>query len=64
MPDKYLSYFIELGMVKLIIDDLKNYSRANTVVALLKIMTHLATHRDCKAAILKYNGLEKAMEYS
>ena len=63
MPDKYLSYFIEIGIVKLILDDLNSYARANTVCNLLKILTYLSTHRDCRAYILKYNGLEKAMDY-
>lgn len=64
MPDKYQSYFIELGMVKLILDDLSAYARANTVCNLLKIMAYLSCHRDCRAYILKYNGFEKALEYT
>ena len=64
MPDRNLSYFIELGMVKLLLEDLSNYARANTVCLMLRIMSYLATHRDCRANILKDNGLEKAMEYT
>lgn len=62
MPDKYCPNFVELGLVKLILDDLSLYARANVKKNLCRIMTYLATHRDCKAYILRYNGLEKAQE--
>lgn len=52
MPDKYLSIFVELGLVKLIIDDLQNYSRADTRSKLCRVLAFLACHRDCKAYIL------------
>lgn len=64
MPDKYITSFIELGMVKLVLDDLKTYARANTIMNLLKILTYLSTHQDCRAYILKFNGLEQALEYA
>ena len=52
MPDKYLSIFVELGLVKLILDDLASYSRADTRSKLCRVLSYLATHRDCKAYIL------------
>lgn len=64
MPDKYVTYFIEMGFVKLILEDLNAYARANTVCALLKILTYLATHRDCRAYILKYNGYDRALQFT
>jgi hypothetical protein len=62
MPDKHLCNFIEIGMVRQVIDDMNNYARARTISSLCKILTYLATHKDCKAYILKYNGLERANE--
>jgi len=64
MPDKYVTYFIEMGFVKLILEDLNAYARANTVCALLKILTFLATHQDCRAYILRYNGYDRALEFT
>ena len=64
MPDKYITYFIEMGFVRLILQDLNAYARANTVCALLKILTFLSTHQDCKAYILKYNGFERIIEFT
>ena len=64
MPDKYQPSFVELGLVKLILDDLNLYARANVKKNLCRIMTYLSTHRDCKSYILRYNGLEKAQEMS
>jgi|AACY02.4.fsa_nt_gi hypothetical protein len=61
MPDKYCSSFIEIGMVKLILDDLTKYARSDTKASLLRVLLYLSTHRDCQAYILKYNGLEKIM---
>ena len=61
MPDKYCCMFIENGLINLLIKDLFNYSRPNIICNLLKVLRYLATHQDCKAYILKYNGLEKAM---
>lgn len=64
MPDKYFSVFVEIGMVKLILDDLPRYARQDTKSNLLMVLIYLATHKDCKSYILKYGGFEKAMEYS
>jgi hypothetical protein len=61
MPDKYCSSFIEIGMVKLILDDITKYARADTKASLLRVLLYLSSHRDCQAYILKYNGLEKIM---
>lgn len=63
LPDKYMSTFIEVGVVKLILDDLKFYARANTIVNLLRVLTYLSTQQDCRAYILSQGGLEKAMFY-
>lgn len=62
MPDKYFSNLVELGLVKLILDDLNLYARANVKKNLCKILTYLSSHRDCRAYILRYNGLDKAQE--
>ena len=62
MPDKYCTSFVEIGMVKLILDDINKYARSDTKINLIKVLTYLACQRDCKSYILKYNGLEKAME--
>ena len=62
MPDKYLSSFIEIGMIKLILEDLTKYARADVKANLMLVLLYLSTHRDCKAYILKYNGLERIME--
>ena len=62
MPDKYLSAFVEQGMVRLILRDIENYARADTKCKLCLMLTYLATQKDCKAYILKYNGLEEAMK--
>ena len=64
MPDKYCCNFVELGMIKTIIDEIDNYARADTKRNLIKVLAMVATHRDCRAYILKYNGLQKAMELS
>lgn len=61
MPDKYCSSFIEIGMVKLILNDMTKYARSDTKANLLRVLLYLSTHRDCQAYILKYNGLEKIM---
>lgn len=61
MPDKYFSTFVECGMVNMILRDIDNYARADTKVKLCQVLTYIATQKDCKAYILKYNGLEKAM---
>jgi hypothetical protein len=37
------------------------YARASVKKNLGRILSYLATQRDTKAYILKYNGLEKAM---
>lgn len=57
MPDKYFTVFIEIGMVKMILDDLHRYARQDTKSNLLKVLMYLSSHRDCKAYILKYGGL-------
>mmetsp|Transcript_29513 Transcript_29513/g.44868 ORF Transcript_29513/g.44868 Transcript_29513/m.44868 type:complete len:223 (+) Transcript_29513:2421-3089(+) len=62
MPDKYNSTFVEMGMIKLILDDMNNYARADTKCNLCRVLNYLSNHSDCRAYILKYNGLEKAME--
>jgi|AACY02.6.fsa_nt_gi hypothetical protein len=62
MPDKYFANFVELGLVKLILDDLNIYARANVKKNLCRVLTYLSSHRDCKAYILRYNGLERALE--
>jgi len=62
MPDKYSAMFVELGLVKLILDDLNIYARANVKKNLCRVLTYLSTHRDCKAYILRYNGMERALE--
>jgi hypothetical protein len=62
MPDKYCSSFVEIGMIKLILDDISKYARSDTKINLIKVLTYISSHRDCKAYVLKYNGLEKAME--
>ena len=62
MPDKYNSNFVELGMVKLLLEDMSHYALAEVKCNMCRVLTFLANHRDCKAYILKYNGLEKAME--
>ena len=62
MPDKYCSSFVEIGMIKLILDDINKYARSDTKINLIRVLTYICTHRDCKAYVLKYNGLEKAME--
>jgi hypothetical protein len=61
MPDKYLSKFIEAGMIKLLLSDLDDYARASVKKALCRVLTYLASQRDCRAYILRYNGLEKSM---
>ena len=62
MPDNKCPVFVELGLVKLILDDLNLYARVNVKKNLCKILTYLATHKDCKAYILRYNGFEKAQQ--
>ena len=62
MPDKYCSSFVEIGMIKLILDDINKYARSDTKINLIRVLTYICTHRDCKAYVLKYNGMEKAME--
>lgn len=59
-PDKFMAEFIEVGLIKLILDDLNLYVRANVKKSLCRVLTYLSSHRDCKAYILRYNGLEKA----
>ena len=61
MPDKYLSKFIEAGMIKLLLSDLDDYARASVKKVLCRVLTYLASQRDCRAYILRYNGLEKSM---
>ena len=62
MPDKYNSNFVEIGLIKMLLEDINNYARADVKVNMVKVLTSLSNHRDCRAYILKYNGLEKAME--
>lgn len=62
MPDKYMSKFVEKGLVKLVLDDLDIYARASVKKNLCRVLTYLSSQRDCRAYILKYNGLEKAMQ--
>ena len=63
MPDKYSCMFIENGLLNRLIGDLFSYSRPNIICNLLRILRYLASHQDCKAYILKYNGLEKTMMF-
>ena len=51
-------------MVKLILDNMNEYSRADTKCNLIKILTSIACHKDCRAYLLKYNVLEKAMLFA
>ena len=62
MPDKFVCKFVEVGLIKLIVDNLDSYSRADTRTKLIKILSLLATHRDCRAYILMHNGLDKVVE--
>ena len=41
-----------------------HYSRWDTKCNLIRIMANLATHRDCKAYLLKYNIMVRAMEWA
>ena len=49
-------------MIRLILRDIENYARADTKCKLCLMLTYLATQKDCKAYILRYNGLEEAMK--
>ena len=49
-------------MIRLILRDIENYARADTKSKLCLMLTYLATQKDCKAYILRYNGLEEAMK--
>lgn len=62
MPDKYLSKFIEAGLIKQLLGDLENYARASVKKNLCRVLTYLSTQRDCRAYILRYNGHEKTMQ--
>jgi len=62
MADKYLSNFVEQGIISLILLALNDYCRSDTKCNIIRVLTYLANHRDCKAYILKYNGLNKALD--
>ena len=62
MPDKYMSKFIEVGLVKILLEDIDNYARASVKKNLCRVFTYLCNHRDCRAYILKCNGMEKAIQ--
>jgi len=63
MPDKYICQFIEAGIVDLILTDLVHYTRPVVICNLLRVLCYLASHQDCKAYILRLNGLEISMRY-
>ena len=62
MPDQYLSKFIENGIIMSIIDEIDNYSRKDVKINLCRILYYISTQRDCKAYLLKYNCLQKALD--
>ena len=64
MPDKYLTNFVEQGIISLILMNLNDYCRADTKSNIIRVLTYLAYHRDCKAYILKLNGMQKAIDMS
>ena len=45
-----------------IIDEIENYSRKDVKINLCRILSYISTQRDCKAYLLKYNCLEKALD--
>lgn len=63
MPDKYFVKMVENSLLSGMLNDLKNYSRPNIILVMLKCFRYLASHRDCKSYILSHNGFEKAQEY-
>lgn len=63
MVDKYMLNFIENGLASGMIKDLKHYSRPNIICTQLRILRNLASQRDCRAYLLKFNCFEKAMQF-